>query len=48
MNPKAKIFARASHAVNAKKMIQVGADEVIVPEEEGGRTMANFALAVPT
>jgi voltage-gated potassium channel len=44
MNPKAKVFVRASRAVNARKMLQVGADEVIVPEEEGGRRMADYAM----
>ncbi len=48
MNPQVRVIARASQRENAKKMLRVGADEVTVPEEEGGRRMANHALPAPT
>ncbi len=43
LNPDARIIARASHKENTRKMVTVGATEVVVPEVVGGRRMADHA-----
>lgn len=48
LNPKVKVFARASHPENIGKMSKVGADKVIVPSWEGGRRMVEYATGAPT
>jgi voltage-gated potassium channel len=44
LNPKVRVIARAIHQENARKLEQIGADEVVVPELEGGRRMAGRVL----
>ncbi|MFQ5838132.1 MAG: potassium channel family protein [Thermoplasmata archaeon] len=46
LRPVLRVIARASYKENTRKMVKVGANEVIVPELEGGRRMADHAAAV--
>lgn len=46
IRPELRIIARASEKENIRKMIKVGANEVVVPELEGGRRMADHSAGV--
>ena len=46
--PSITVIARAGSPRNVKKMLKVGADVVISPETEGGKSMAKWAAQAVT